>query len=265
MPRLAANLSTLFGECPFRERFAAAAASGFRYVEYQFPYAEGSAAEMSEWARSAGVQVVLHNLPPGDLQRGERGLACLPDRVGEFRAGVERAVEYARAVGCPQLNCLAGIVPAGLARATLLDTLVSNLRYAAGRLATAGLTLLLEPLNVRSAPGYLLTRSAEALEVIRAVDRANVRLQYDLFHMQISEGDLYANLQRLMPVIGHIQIAGVPGRAEPDVGEVNFPWLIEQLDGLGYRGWVGCEYTPRARTRAGLGWARRWLDGDAST
>ncbi|MGC4029790.1 MAG: TIM barrel protein [Steroidobacteraceae bacterium] len=262
MPRLAANLSTLFRELPFRERFGAAAAAGFRYVEYQFPYAEGSAADVAAWARAAGLQVVLHNLPPGDLDRGDRGLACLAGREAEFRDGVERAIDYARAACCPRLNCLVGVAPPDVPPTAVLATLVANLRHAADRLAAAGLTLLIEPLNVRSTPGYLLTRSAEALEVIRAVDRPNLRLQYDLFHMQISEGDLFTTLHRILPDVGHVQIAGVPERAEPDVGEVNFPWLLGQLDALGYEGWVGCEYTPRAQTLAGLGWARRWLQGE---
>ncbi|MEX0637603.1 MAG: TIM barrel protein, partial [Burkholderiales bacterium] len=210
MPRLAANVSLMFPEVPFMERFAAAARAGFRSVEYQFPYAFGSAAEVAQRARDAGVEVVLHNLPGGDAARGDRGIACQPARVTEFREGVERAVEYARAAGCPRLNALAGIAPTGVAPELLFETLVENLRYAAGKLETAGLTLLTEPANRRTIPDFFLGSSRQALEAIDAAGSANLKLQYDIFHMQIIEGDLAKTIERLLPRIGHMQLADVP-------------------------------------------------------
>lgn len=259
MPRLAANLSLLFPQLPFPERFAAAAKAGFRYVEYQFPYPFGGAREIAERARAAGVQVVLHNLPAGDAAKGDRGIACQPERVSEFREGVERAIEYAKAVGCPRLNALAGIPAQGTDRDKARQTLIENLRYAAGKLEAAGLTLLTEPCNPRTIPGFLLNTSKEGIEVIDAVGAGNLLLQYDVFHMQIVEGDLAMNIERLLPKIGHMQLADVPGRHEPGTGEINFPWLLAHIDRLGYSGWMGCEYNPQGETVAGLTWARPYL------
>lgn len=259
MPRLAANLSLLFPELPFLERFAAAARAGFRYVEYQFPYSHGSAAEVAAAARAAGVEVVLHNLPAGDPARGDRGIACLPDRVSEFREGVERAIEYARAVRCPRLNALAGVAPAGVPRERLIETLVENLRHAAGRLAREGIELLIEPINARSIPGFVLNTSRQGIEVLDAVGAANLKLQYDIFHMQIAEGDLARTIERLLARIGHMQLADVPDRHEPGTGEINFPWLLAHIDRLGYSGWIGCEYVPAGDTIEGLAWAKRYL------
>jgi hydroxypyruvate isomerase len=259
MPRLAANISLLFPEVPFMERFAAAARAGFRYVEYQFPYAEGGAEDIASRARDAGVEVVLHNLPAGDAAKGDRGIACQPARVAEFRAGVERAIEYARAAGCPRLNALAGIAPADAAPELLFETLVENLRYAAGKLAAAGLTLLTEPVNRRTIPGFFLSGSRQGIEVIDAVGAPNLKLQYDIFHMQIVEGDLAKTIERLLPRIGHLQLADVPDRHEPGTGEINYEYLLAHIDRLGYAGWIGCEYIPKADTREGLAWARRYL------
>jgi len=259
MPRLAANLSLMFPEVPFMERFAAAARAGFRYVEYQFPYAFGSAAEVARRARDAGVEVVLHNLPGGDAAKGDRGIACQPARVAEFREGVERAIEYAQAAGCPRLNVLAGVAPAGAAPELLFEALVENLRYAAGKLAAAGLTLLTEPANRRTIPDFFLNTSRQALEVIDAAGSANLKLQYDIFHMQIVEGDLAKTIERLLPRIGHMQLADVPERHEPGTGEINFEFLLAHIDCLGYPGWMGCEYIPRGDTVAGLAWAKRYL------
>jgi hydroxypyruvate isomerase len=259
MPRLAANISLLFPEMPFMERFAAAAAAGFRAVEYQFPYAFGSAAEIAARARDAGVEVVLHNLPAGDADKGERGLACLPGREAAFRDGVERALEYARAAGCPRLNALAGLAPADAAPELVFETLVENLRYAAARLAEAGMTLLAEPINTRSIPGFYLSTTRQWVEVADAVDASNFALQYDIFHMQIMEGDLAKTLERLLPRIGHLQLADVPERHEPGTGEINFEFLLAHIDRLGYAGWIGCEYIPRGDTREGLAWARAYL------
>jgi hydroxypyruvate isomerase len=258
VPRLAANLSLLYPQLPFLERFAAAARAGFRGVEYQFPYAWPKE-QVAERARAAGVEVVLHNIPAGDAAKGDRGLACLPGRVGEFREGVERAIDYARAAGCPRLNCLAGIAPAEAAPELLFETLVENVRFAAGRLKAAGLTLTLEPINTRTVPGVYLTNTRQALAVLDAAGADNAFLQYDLFHMQIMEGDLAKTLERLLPRIGHLQLADVPDRHEPGTGEINFAYLLAHLDRIGYRGWIGCEYNPLGDTDEGLAWAKPWL------
>jgi hydroxypyruvate isomerase len=255
VPRLAANLSTLFPELDFLDRFGAARAAGFRYVEYQFPYAY-PAQELARRARAAGVQVVLHNLPAGDMARGERGIACLPGREQEFREGVERAIEYAGAVGCPRLNCLAGLAPQD---ARHFAALAENVRHAARRLGEVGIELVLEPINTRSVPGFFLTHSRQAIDVLNAAGEGNARLQYDLFHMQIMEGDLARTLERLLARIGHIQIADVPDRHEPGTGEINFAFLLAHLDAIGYSGWVGCEYNPSGDTLEGLKWAKQYL------
>ncbi len=255
MPKLAANLSTLFPQLDFLERFAAAARAGFRYVEYQFPYA-WDPDELARRARAAGVRVVLHNLPAGDFAAGERGIACLPGREREFRDSLEKAIAYAKAVDCPRLNCLAGLAPADERHFAVL---VENVRYAARRLGEAGLQLTLEAINTRSVPGFFLSRSAQAIEVLNAAGEGNASLQYDFVHMQIMEGDLAATVERLLGRIGHIQLADVPGRHEPGTGEVNFAFLLSHLDALGYSGWVGCEYNPRGDTLEGLKWAQPYL------
>ena len=255
MPKLAANVSTLFPEADFLDRFALAARAGFRYVEYQFPYAWDAGA-IAESARAAGVQVVLHNLPPGDMAKGERGLAALPGRESEFREGVERGIEYAKAAGCPRLNCLAGVAAA---EPRSFDTFVGNVRYAARRLGEVGMQLLIEAISARSFPGFFLTRSSQAIDVLNAAGEGNAFLQYDFFHMQVMEGDLARTVERLLPRIGHIQLADVPGRNEPGTGEVNFDFLLGHLDRIGYAGWVGCEYNPLGDTFEGLKWAKRWL------
>ena len=255
MPRLAANLSTLFPEVDFLERFAAAAKAGFRYVEYQFPYA-WPADELARRVRDAGVELVLHNLPAGDFKKGDRGIASLPGREREFRDGVERAIDYARTARCPRLNCLAGIAPVDREHFAVL---VDNVRYAARKLGAAGLSLTLEPINTRTVPGFFLSRSAQALEVLNAAGEGNAFLQYDFFHMQIMEGDLAASVERLLPRIGHIQLADVPERNEPGTGEINFDFLLRRLDVLGYSGYVGCEYNPKGDTLEGLKWAQPYL------
>ena len=259
MPKLAANLSLLFPQLAFGERFAAAAKAGFRYVEYQFPYPFGSAKEIAERARAAGVEVVLHNRPAGDAAKGDRGIACQPERVSEFRESVERAIEYALAAGCPRLNTLAGIAPAGVPRQKTTATLAENLRYAAGKLKAAGLTLLTEPCNTRTIPGFFLNSSKQGIEVIDAAGADNLQLQYDVFHMQIVEGDLARTIERLLPRIGHIQVADVPERNEPGTGEINFNWLLPHIDRLGYQGWIGAEYVPKGDTVQGLTWAAPYL------
>jgi hydroxypyruvate isomerase len=255
MPRLAANVSTLFPELGFLERFAAAAKAGFKAVEYQFPYS-WKAEEIAARVRAAGLQVVLHNLPAGDFARGERGIAALPGREREFRDGVEHGIEYAKAVNCPRLNCLAGLAPVDREHFAVL---VDNVRFAARKLGAAGLSLTLEAINTRTVPGFFLSRSAQAIDVLNAAGEGNAFLQYDFFHMQIMEGDLAQTVERLLPRIGHIQLADVPGRHEPGSGEINFHFLLRHLDTLGYSGWVGCEYNPQGDTLEGLKWARPYL------
>jgi hydroxypyruvate isomerase len=255
MTRLAANLSTLFTEVDFPERFAAAARAGFRYVEYQFPY-QWKPDELAKRAGEAGVEVVLHNLPAGDFAKGERGIACLPGREGEFREAVQKGIAYAKAVGCPRLNCLAGLAPAERRH---FDVLVENVRYAARQLGEAGLQLTLEAINTRTVPGFFLSGSAQAIDVLNAAGEGNAFLQYDFFHMQIMEGNLAQTVERLLPRIGHVQLADVPDRHEPGTGEINFDFLLAHLDAIGYSGWVGCEYNPKGDTVEGLKWARRYL------
>ncbi|MDA0225962.1 MAG: TIM barrel protein [Proteobacteria bacterium] len=258
MPKLAANLSLLFPDLEFARRFEAAARAGFRRVEYQFPY-EWPAADVARWAREANVEVVLHNLPAGDFAAGERGLASLPGRESEFRDGVARAIEYAAAVGCTRLNCLAGIASPGAPRQGLLETVAQNLAFASRQLETAGIALMVEACNTRTIPGFFLHSSAQVLEAIDFAGAGNAWLQYDIFHMQIMEGDLARSIERLLPRIGHLQIADVPDRHEPGTGEINFPWLLGHIDRIGYAGTIGCEYVPAGDTVAGLGWAKPWL------
>lgn len=258
MPRFAANLSYLFTEAPFEDRFALAAAAGFRAVEFHFPYAHDPAV-LAQAARRAGVEVVLFNLYPGDWEKGDRGIACDPARVDEFRDSLARSIDYARALGCPRMNCLSGVAPAGVPPAAVHEAYVGNLRHAAAQLERAGLTLLIEPINTRSIPGNFLNTSAQAIAILDEVAAPNLLLQYDLFHMQIMEGDLAMTLQRLLPRIGHVQIADVPGRHEPGTGEINFAFLFDWMDRIGYTGWVGCEYAPAGRTEDSLEWVRPWL------
>jgi hydroxypyruvate isomerase len=254
MPRFCANLSFLFLDQPFPARFAAAARHGFRGVEFHFPY-PWPAAELAAAARAAGVEVVLFNFPAGDWAGGERGLGCLPARVEEFRAGVLQAIDYARALDCRQINCLAGLRPPGVADDLLFATLVDNLRFAADACAPHGIQVLLEPLNSRDTPGFFIDRSTRAAEVVKASGRDNVSIQYDIYHAQVMEGDLGNTIARLLPHIGHMQFADNPGRGEPGSGEINFPWLFAEIERLGYRGWLGAEYRPSgADTAASLGW-----------
>jgi len=257
MPRLAANLSTLFKELPFPERFAAAARAGFDAVEYQYPY-EWQAEDLAARAREAGVRVVLHNMPRGDAGLGEHGTACLPGREARFREDLELAVAYARAVGCPRLHCMAGISPQ---TKLVHETYVANLRYAAKRLAKEGMNVMLEPLSAGTVAGCFLTGSAQAAQVVGEVGADNVFVQYDFFHMQMMEGNLAATVERLLPVIGHLQLADVPGRHEPGTGEINFDFLLRHLDRVGYAGYVGCEYNPLGDTVEGLKWAQPYLRG----
>jgi hydroxypyruvate isomerase len=253
MPKLAANLSWLFTEVPFLDRFDAAAAAGFRAVEFLQPY-EFPPSEIAARLERHGLEHVLFNLPPGDTSKGERGLAAMPGREAEFMRNVGRALEYAKATGCSRIHALAGNATGAAAEATY----VANLRAGADFLAPHGITLLIEPLNTRDAPGYFLSTTSAALRILDRVGRANVSLQFDLYHCQIMEGDLARHIRDLAGRFAHVQIAGVPERNEPDTGEVNHAYVLDLLDETGYAGWVGCEYRPKAGTLAGLGWARRW-------
>jgi len=258
MLRLAANLTMLFNEVEFLDRFEAAARSGFRGVEYLFPYSYGTG-ELVERLQEHGMIQVLHNLPAGDWTAGERGIACHPDRVNEFREGVDRAIEYATALGCRQVNCLAGIAPSGVPAHKLRETLIDNLQFAAARLARAQIRLLIEPINTRDVPGFYLSRSAQALEIMDAVASENLWLQYDIYHMQVMEGDLATTMANHLGRIAHLQLADNPGRHEPGTGEINYPFLFGFIDELGYSGWIGCEYKPATTTSAGLAWAEPYL------
>ncbi|HEV3190852.1 MAG TPA: hydroxypyruvate isomerase, partial [Polyangiaceae bacterium] len=253
-----ANLTMMFNEVDFLDRFDAAARAGFHGVEYLFPYPYKKE-ELVERLQKHGLTQVLHNLPAGDWAKGERGNACLPDRIGEFQDGVGRAIEYATALGCKQVNCLAGIAPQGVPVDKLRDTFVANLKFAAAKLASAGIRLLVEPINTRDIPGFFLCHTAQALEIIDAVASHNLSLQYDIYHMQIMEGDLATTIQRNLARIGHMQLADNPGRHEPGTGEINYPFLLQFIDKLGYTGWIGCEYKPAGTTTAGLGWVKPYL------
>jgi len=254
MPKFAANLSFLFTEQAFPERFRMAAAAGFKGVEYLFPY-EYSPHDIAQWLRDNNLEQVLFNLPPGNWAAGERGLACLPDRHGEFAESVELALNYAVLLDCERVHCMAGLSPAGVAEAELEKSYVANLRHAADRLATVGVTVMIESINSRiDMPGYWLDDVSKGLHLLAAIDRPNVKLQYDLYHAQIIAGDLARTLEANIGRIGHIQVADNPGRHEPGTGEINYPFLFSVLDRLGYAGWVGCEYKPLTTTAAGLGW-----------
>jgi len=256
MPKFAANLTMLFTEMPFLDRFAAAAAAGFTAVEFLFPY-EYEAQQIATLLEGHRLSLVLHNLPAGNWAAGERGIACHPDRVAEFRAGVARAIAYAIPLGCPRLNCLAGILPAGVAPAEARTTLVDNLRFAAAALREAGIALVLEPVNTRDVPGFFVPTTRAALSIIDEADEDNLKLQYDIYHAQVMEGDIARSIETNLDRIGHMQLADNPGRHEPGTGELNYPYLFARIDELGYRGWIGCEYKPRTTTIAGLA----WLDG----
>ena len=257
MPRFAANLSFLFCELPFLDRFAAAAEAGFRAVEFAFPY-EHSPAQIAHSLAAANLENILFNMPPGDWASGERGLACLPGREAEFRRGVDTALEYARALKTPRLHAMAGCVPMNAPRDAYEKTYLANLRYAAEALAPAGIDLMVEAINTRDFPGYFLNTQAHAATVCEAVGLPNVRMQMDCYHVQIVEGDVSTKLRRYAARCGHVQIAGVPGRNEPDAGEVNYPYLFQLLDEIGYAGWIGCEYRPAGNTTEGLGWFQPW-------
>jgi 2-dehydrotetronate isomerase len=257
MPRFAANLSMLYPELPFLDRFEAAARDGFDAVEYLFPY-EHEPREIAARLQALGLTQALFNLHAGDWAGGERGLACLPGREAAFAASVPQALRYAEATGCQRLHALAGTVPEGVTLDQARATYVANLRLAARALRPQGITLLIEPINVRDMPGYLLNTQQQAHDIVAEVGEPNLQVQMDFYHCQVMEGDLVRRLQRHFDGIGHIQVAGVPDRHEPDLGEVHYPFLFDELDRLGYRGFVGCEYRPAGDTSAGLEWLRRY-------
>ena len=259
MPRFAANLTMLFNEVDFLDRFEAAAKAGFKGVEYLFPY-DYPAAELKARLDAFDLTQVVHNVPCGDWSAGERGIACLPDRVDEFRAGVDSAIQYATALGCRQLNCLVGIAPQGVDEAVLRATVVDNLAYTAAALKAADIRLLIEPVNTRDIPGFYLCHTDQAFDIISETGSDNIALQYDIYHMQIMQGDLARTLEANIARIEHIQLADNPGRHEPGTGEINYPFLFDLIDRIGYRGWIGCEYKPAATTVEGLGWAAGYLE-----
>lgn len=253
MPKFAANLTMLFTEHAFLDRFDHAAKAGFKAVEFLFPYAF-NAGDIKRRLDANGLQLVLHNLPAGNWDAGERGIACHPDRVGEFCEGVDKAIGYAGLLGVRQLNCLVGKAPAGVADEVLRQTVVENLRYAAAALKKAGLKLLIEPINTYDIPGFYVNRTVQAAGLLVEVGADNAFIQYDIYHAQRMEGELAATIEKYLPRIGHIQLADNPGRNEPGSGEINYPFLFAHLDRIGYDGWIGCEYKPAATTESGLGW-----------
>lgn len=253
MPQFAANLTMLFTERPFLERFEAASQAGFQAVEFLFPYA-WPAAEIKALLDKHQLQLVLHNLPAGDWDAGERGIACHPNRVQEFREGVARAIAYATELGVKQLNCLIGKVPEGVGQLQIDQTVIENLRFAAHELKRHGIRLLIEPINTYDIPGFYLHHTAQALALIDKVGSDNLFVQYDIYHMQRMEGEIASNLQKHLARIAHVQLADNPGRNEPGTGELNYRFLFKHLDAIGYEGWIGCEYKPVARTEDGLGW-----------
>lgn len=256
MPKFAANLTMLFTEVPFLDRFERAAQAGFTAVEFLFPYAY-PAQEIRQRLDANGLMLVLHNLPAGDWDAGERGIACHPGRVAEFCDGVAQAIVYAQALGVKQLNCLVGKAPAGVPDELLRQTLVENLRFAAAELKKAGLRLLIEPINTFDIPGFYINRTAQAVAILDQVGADNAFVQYDIYHAQRMEGELAATMQKFLPRIGHIQLADNPGRNEPGSGEINYPFLFAHLERIGYEGWIGCEYKPATSTEAGLDWRQR--------
>jgi 2-dehydrotetronate isomerase len=255
MPRFAANLSLMYGEHAFLDRFGAARRDGFEAVEFLFPY-EHAPEVIADLLRSHGLQQVLFNASPGVWAAGDRGLACLPGREAEFRSSIARALDYAQALACPRIHVMAGLAGQGAERAVLQITYLRNLAWAAQQ--AAGVDLLIEPINRRDMPGYFLNRQDHAHDVVLEVGAPNLKVQMDLYHCQIVEGDVAMKLHQYLPTgrVGHIQIAGVPERHEPDRGELNYPYLFELIDMLGYSGDVGCEYRPRGETSAGLAWMR---------
>ena len=257
MPRLAANLSMMFNEVPFLDRFAAARRAGFEGVEFLFPY-DFPATTLRERLSAEGLTQVLFNMPPGDWANGERGLTSLPGRQAEFREGVKRALDYAATLECRRVHCMAGIVPAGVSLTTAAAVYATNLAWAVEQARPAGVKLVLEPINHRDMPGYFLNTQAQGAAVVEAIGRDGLGLQFDVYHVQVTEGDITKRMEHYMPVIEHMQIADVPARNEPGTGEIGWEFVFRRMDELGYMGWVGCEYRPAGDTVAGLEWRRKF-------
>ena len=257
MPQFAANLTMLFTERPFLERFQAAREAGFSAVEFLFPYA-WPAAQIKSLLDQHQLKLVLHNLPAGNWEAGERGIACDPRRINEFRTGVATAIDYARTLGVSQLNCLIGKLPDNASSLQIDQTVIENLRYAAHELKQHGIRLLIEPINTFDIPGFYLSKTAQALALIEKVGSDNLLIQYDIYHMQRMEGEIATTLARHLSRIAHVQLADNPGRNEPGTGELNYPFLFQHLDAIGYSGWIGCEYKPAGKTEDGLGWISTW-------
>jgi hydroxypyruvate isomerase len=257
MTQFAANLTMLFNEVPFMERFKKAADAGFKGVEFLFPYAY-SAADIKRELDQNQLKLVLHNLPAGDWDAGERGIACLPDRIEEFREGVKKAIEYASVLGVKQINCLAGRAPSGIDPKILHNTFVANLTFAAKELKKANIRLLIEPINTFDIPGFFLSKTQQAIQILSEVASDNLFIQYDIYHAQRMEGELSKTIENNLAKIAHIQLADNPGRNEPGTGEINYAYLFKLLDDLGYKGWVGCEYKPATNTETGLGWISKY-------
>jgi hydroxypyruvate isomerase len=258
VPRLAANLTMMFNEVPFLDRFEAAAGAGFRGVEFLFPY-DFPVDQILERLGRHHVEQVLFDLPAGDWAKGDRGNAIFPDRVGEFQDGVGKALGYAKTLGCKRLTVLAGKQPDNVSLEKLHRTYVDNLKFAAGKAAPLGITLMVEAINTRDIPGFFVNKTAHALQVVKDVGAPNVAVQYDIYHMQIMEGDLATSIKTNLGSIKHMQLADNPGRNEPGTGEINYGFLLPYIDGLGYDGWIGCEYRPKGKTLEGLAWAKPWL------
>jgi hydroxypyruvate isomerase len=257
MPRLAANLSMMFNEVPFLDRFAAARRAGFEGVEFLFPY-EFPAATLRERLTGEGLSQVLFNMPPGDWANGERGIASLPGRQSEFHESVKKALDYAAALDCRQVHCMAGIVPAGVSLTTAAAVYAANLAWAAEQAKPAGVRLVIEPINHRDMPGYFLNTQAQGAAIVEAIGRDRLGLQFDVYHVQVTEGDITKRMEQFMPVIAHMQIADVPARNEPGTGEIGWAYVFRRMDELGYQGWVGCEYRPAGDTLVGLSWRDRF-------
>ena len=257
MLKFSANLSFLYQELGFLDRFAAAAKDGFKAVEYLGPYAETREA-VTAALRNNGLVQALFNVPSGNWAGGERGIACLPERVDEFRTGIRTALDYAAALNCPKVNVISGLIPPGADLGTLEDTRVENLKIAADLCAKAGVKLLIEPINTRDIPNFFLTTTKQAEGILDRVGSSNLYIQYDVYHMQVMQGDLIPTYTRLKDRIAHIQVADNPGRNEPGTGEINYPFVLGEIERLGYDGWIGCEYKPKNGTAAGLGWLKAY-------
>lgn len=258
MPKFNANLSMMFNEVEFLDRFAAAAKAGFKGVEFLFPYAYDKN-QLAEAARKTNLQVILFNMPPGDWNAGDRGVACDPARTAEFQDNVGKAIDYALALSCKQIHCMAGLMPRGVSAEKMREAYIANLQFAGKELAKHGLTLLIEAINTRDIPGFYLNYSDQAFDIMHYAAVPNLRFQYDIYHMQIMEGDLAPTIEKNLAKIGHMQLADTPGRHEPGTGEINYGFLFQHIDRIGYQGWIGCEYRPAATTEAGLGWLKPYL------